>query len=222
MKTLFLATLILTVVGMVMGQKKSDKQTIIETIGNIFSGADERNWTKVRTSMAPEVYLDYTSLAGGNPATLKREAIVESWKGVLPGFQSTHHHIGNFDVKIEGSKANAKFSALALHYLNNETWAVVGTYDFALTKNSKGEWSVEKMKLNLQKQDGNLELPKAAIENVKAKVNFNAGKVSEENRRAVEQFFTALEKLDIQSFLKVWSDNGRQIMPLPRTDFPKN
>jgi hypothetical protein len=193
MKTLFLATLILSVVGMVMGQKKSDKQTITETISNIFSGADERNWTKVQKAMAPEVYLDYTSLAGGTPATLKREAIVESWKGVLPGFQSTHHQIGNFDVKIEGNKATATFSGLALHYLNNETWTVVGTYDFALSKNSNGEWSVEKMKLNLQKQDGNLELPKAAIENVKNNVNFNAGKVSEENRAAVEQFLRRLK-----------------------------
>ncbi|HLM60866.1 MAG TPA: nuclear transport factor 2 family protein [Pyrinomonadaceae bacterium] len=221
MKTLFLATLILTVVGMVMGQKKSDKQTIIETISDIFSGADEHNWTKVQGAMAPKVYLDYTSLAGGAPATLKRETIVESWKGVLPGFQSTHHQIGNFDVKIEGNKANATFSGLALHYLNNETWTVVGIYDFALTKNSNGEWSVEKMKLNLQKQDGNLELPKAAIENVKNNVNFSAGKVSEENRRAVEQFFTALEKLNIQSFMKVWSDNGRQIMPLAPNGFPR-
>ena len=206
---------------MVMGQKKSDKQTIIETISDIFSGADEHNWTKVQGAMAPKVYLDYTSLAGGAPATLKRETIVESWKGVLPGFQSTHHQIGNFDVKIEGNKANATFSGLALHYLNNETWTVVGIYDFALTKNSNGEWSVEKMKLNLQKQDGNLELPKAAIENVKNNVNFSAGKVSEENRRAVEQFFTALEKLNIQSFMKVWSDNGRQIMPLAPNGFPR-
>jgi fermentation-respiration switch protein FrsA (DUF1100 family)/ketosteroid isomerase-like protein len=221
MKTLFLITLVLTVVGMVMGQKKSDKQTIVETIGNIFSGADERNWSKVQSAMAKEVYLDYTSLAGGTPATLKREAIVENWKSVLPGFQSTHHQIGNFDVKIEGNQANAKFSGLALHYLNNETWTVVGTYDFALTKGSNGEWSIDKMKLNLQKQDGNLELPKAAIENVKTKVNFKPRKVSEENRQAVEQFFTALEKLDIQSFLKVWSDNGRQIMPLAPNGFPK-
>jgi ketosteroid isomerase-like protein len=45
-------------------------------------------------------------------------------------------------------------------------------------------------------------------------------RVSEENRAAVEQFFTSLEKLDIQSFLKVWSDNGRQIMPLAPNGFP--
>ena len=70
--------------------------------------------------MAKEVYIDYTSLAGGEPATLSSEKIIENWKGVLPGFQSTHHQIGNFQVKVTGDKATATFSGLALHYLNNE------------------------------------------------------------------------------------------------------
>lgn len=223
MKTLFLITLILLAVGgAVMGQKKTDKQRIIETIQNIFSSVDERDWQKVQTAMEAEVYLDYTSLAGGSPATLKREAIVESWKGVLPGFQSTHHQIGNFQVDIDGNTAKASFSGLALHYLSGETWTVVGTYDFALAKNTKGEWSIEKMKLNLQKQDGNLELPKLATQNVKNRMSFKTGKVSEENKAAVERFFTALEKLDIRSFLNGWSeDKAQQIMPLSPEGFPK-
>ena len=204
-----------------MAQTKTDKQTIIETIGNIFSGVDERDWAKVQGAMAKEIYIDYTSLAGGEPANLSAEKIIENWKGVLPGFQSTHHQIGSFQVNVTGDKATATFSGLALHYLNNETWTVIGTYDFALTKNSNGKWSVEKMKLNLQKQAGNLELPALAIQNVKNSVNFKTGKVSAENAAVIENFFTALERLDIQSFMKVWADNGRQNMPLSPDGFPK-
>lgn len=221
MKTLFFVTLILTVVGMVMGQKKTDKQKIQETIGKIFSGVDERNWTQVQAAMSTEVYLDYTSLAGGKPATITSQKIVENWKGVLPGFQSTHHQIGNFQIEVKGDKAEAKFSGLALHYLNSQTWTVVGTYEFALAKKSNGEWAVEKMKLNLQKQAGNLELPAQAIENVKNGVTFKPAKVSEENKAAIENFFTALEKLDIPSFMKVWADGAKQTMPLAPDGFPR-
>lgn len=221
MKTAFLLILILTGAGTVMSQTKTDNQSIIETIGSIFSGVDERNWTKVQGAMAKEIYIDYTSLAGGEPATLSSEKIIENWKGVLPGFQSTHHQIGNFQVNVTGDKASATFSGLALHYLNDETWTVIGTYDFALTKNAKGVWSVEKMKLNLQKQAGNLDLPAMATQNVKNGVNFKAQKVSAENAAVVENFFTTLERLDVQSFMKVWADNGRQNMPLSPEGFPK-
>ena len=100
-------------------------------------------------------------------------------------------------------------------------WTVIGTYDFALTKNLKGAWSVGKMKLNLQKQAGNLELPALATQNVKNGVNFKVEKVSAEHAAVIENFFTALEKLDIQSFMKVWADNGRQNMPLSPDGFPK-
>ena len=222
MKTAFLLILILTgAAGTVMAQTKTEKQSIIETIGKIFSGVDERDWTKVQGAMAKKVYFDYTSLAGGDPATLSSGKIIENWQGVLPGFQSTHHQIGNFQVNVEGDKATATFSGLALHYLNNETWTVIGTYDFALAKNSTGAWSVEKMKLNLQMQAGNLELPKIAVENVKKGVKFKTGKVLAENAEVIENFFTPLEKLDIQSFMKVWADNGRQVMPLSPDGFPK-
>jgi hypothetical protein len=143
---------------------------------------------KVQGAMAKEVYLDYTSLAGGSPATLSSEKIVENWKGVLPGFQSTHHQIGNFQVNVTGDKATATFSGLALHYLKGETWTVIGIYNFDLVKNSNGGWSVEKMKLNLQKQDGNLELPALAIQNVKNGVNFKTGKALKKMRQPSKTF----------------------------------
>lgn len=221
MKTLFFVTLILTVAGTVLGQKKTDKQKIQETIGKIFSGVDERNWTRVQSAMGKEVYLDYTSLAGGEPTTLTSQKIIENWKGVLPGFQSTHHQIGNFQIDIKDNKAEAKFSGLALHYLNNQAWTVLGTYEFALAKNPSGEWTIEKMKLNMQKQDGNLELPGLAIENVKNGVSFKPEKVSDDNKAAIENFFTALEKLDIPAFMKVWTDNAKQSMPLAPNGFPR-
>jgi ketosteroid isomerase-like protein len=43
---------------------------------------------------------------------------------------------------------------------------------------------------------------------------------SAESKGVVEDFFTSLEKLDIESFMKVWADNGTQSMPLAPENFP--
>lgn len=221
MKTLLLAALLMGGLGTVYGQGGSDEEKVKQVIGDIFSGVDERDWRKVRGAMAGEVYIDYTSLAGGSPATLSSAAVVEGWKGVLPGFRSTHHQIGNFKLKVEGDSADATFSGLALHYLGGETWTVVGAYEFHLTKGKGGGWAVDRMKLNLRKQEGNQQLAALAAQNVRNGVTFKAAEVSRENAEAVERFFTALERLDIPSFMNVWADGARQVMPLSPEGFPK-
>jgi hypothetical protein len=128
-----------------------EKEKIIQTITNIFSGSDERNWQKVEASMAEQVLLDYTSMAGGNPVSLSPRQITDSWKTILPGFGSTHHQIGNFTMDVQASKATAHFHGLALHYLPNESgddyWVVIGTYEYALSKNGEGNWRADKINL---------------------------------------------------------------------------
>lgn len=202
---------------------KMEQQQIIQTITSIFNGSDERNWSKVENAMADNVLLDYTSMAGGKPSTLSPKQITDAWAALLPGFQSTHHQIGNYTVNVWGNEAVVNFHGLALHYLpndsGNDVWTVIGTYDYHLVK-VNGTWKTDKLKFNLQKQEGNLQLPVMAQENVKSKVNFKTTPVSTETKKVVAEFFTALEKLNIPAFLKVWADNGKQIMPLAPQGFP--
>ena len=68
-----------------------DIEKIIETITNIFEGADERDWKKVKDSFADEVLLDYYSMNGSPVVLLSSSKIIEAWKGFLPGFDLTHH-----------------------------------------------------------------------------------------------------------------------------------
>lgn len=201
-----------------------EKQNIISTVAAIFNGSDERNWNKVENAFATELTLDYTSMAGGTPLKLSPQQITTAWKALLPGFQSTHHQIGNSTVTINDNTATVHTHGLALHFLPNtageNVWVVVGTYDFTLSK-VDDNWKVNSMKFNLQKQAGNLDLPKRAEQNVKDGVSFHSKPVAPENKAVIEKFFTSLETLNIPSFLSVWADNGKQLMPLSPEYFPK-
>lgn len=202
-----------------------EKQNIINAVSAIFNGSDERKWSKVENSFAPEVTLDYTSMTGGTPVKMTPIQITEAWNTILPGFQSTHHQIGNFKVDINGNAARVHNRGLALHYLpnssENNVWVVVGTYEFTLSKDNAHSWKVNSMKFNLQRQEGNLELPALAKQKVKEGASFKYASLSESNKSVIEKFFTSLEKMNISSFLTVWADNGKQLMPMSPDNFPK-
>ena len=137
---------------------------IIQTINRFFIAVDKRDWKTVRAIFDDTVLLDYTSMAGGEPSTLTADQIIDTWKGLLPGFHQTHHQLGNFVVESDDRSAQVFCYGTAAHFLENESgqniWTVVGSYDFGLTK--KGRWRISRMKFSLKYMDGNTDLPKLA------------------------------------------------------------
>ena len=137
-------------------------QAITETVSKFFIAVDQRNWDEVQKIFNDTVLLDYTSMAGGEPADLASQQIIDAWKGLLPGFDQTHHQLGNFIVEADTEIAKVFCYGTATHYLENETmlnvWTVVGTYDLEL-QNMEGNWRISKMKFNLKYFDGNNALP---------------------------------------------------------------
>ncbi|MGE5807429.1 MAG: nuclear transport factor 2 family protein [Ignavibacteria bacterium] len=146
---------------------------IIEAVNKLFISVDNRDWELVKKSFDETVLLDYTSIAGGEPANLTASQIIDSWKGLLPGFDKTHHQLGNYLVETDSQKAKVFCYGLAAHYLVNESknniWTVVGSYDFEL-KHVNNYWRISKMKFNLKYIDGNNDLPRIAQEKIK-KIN---------------------------------------------------
>ena len=142
-----------------------------DVVVDLFVATNERDWDTVLESFGPQVSLDYSSMTG-NPATeLNPQEIVTAWKGILPGFESTHHQIGNILEHVDEDKATVFCYGTATHYLTDESgniWTVVGSYDFEIIKNSEGNWKISKMKFNFKYQDGNTTLPEKAIANAKS------------------------------------------------------
>lgn len=147
-----------------------DTQQIIETINKLFISVDNRDWENVKAIFSDTVLLDYTSMAGGQPADLASADIIDSWKSILPGFDKTHHQLGNYIIETDALVAKVFCYGTATHYLSNESknnlWTVVGSYDLELQTVSKA-WRITKMKFNLKYIDGNGELPKMAQERTK-------------------------------------------------------
>lgn len=153
-------------------EQSSERNAIIQTLQNIFIDTDNRNWEQVKAQFADQVLLDYTSMSGGEPSEITPQDIVDSWKGLLPGFKSTQHALSNFQVTIADDEADVFHYGTAWHHLPNEegedVWTVVGTYEHHLVK-IDGLWKVDRMRFNLKFTDGNGDLPRLAQNRISEK-----------------------------------------------------
>ena len=140
-----------------------------EAVISLFIATDQQNWEQVEQIFAPKVLLDYSSMSGNPAASLAPTDITTAWKGILPGFESTHHQLGNIRSTEDGNKATVFCYGTATHYLTNDAgnvWTVVGSYDFELAKSDKG-WQITAMTFHFKYQDGNTALPGIAMEALK-------------------------------------------------------
>ena len=148
-----------------------DKHHITELINKLFISVDNRDWENVGLILSDTVLLDYTSMAGRQPATLTSSQIIDSWKGILPGFDKTHHQLGNYLFETDSDLVKVFCYGTATHYLANESknnlWIVVGSYDLEL-KAINNTWRITKMKFNLKYMDGNNDMPKMAQERLRS------------------------------------------------------
>ncbi|WP_251016415.1 nuclear transport factor 2 family protein [Streptomyces sp. ISL-99] len=100
--------------------------------------ADQREGERLAGVFAEKVTLDYTSLAGGEPAELTPAEIVAAWTSALGGYDATQHLITNHLVDIEGDTAVCTAAFQATHRLatphGSPLWTLGGTYRFGLVR----------------------------------------------------------------------------------------
>ncbi|UTW64758.1 nuclear transport factor 2 family protein [bacterium SCSIO 12741] len=144
---------------------KNPQETVIE----LFVSTDEQQWDQVKAVFDSKVLLDYSSMTGSPATSMTPDEIVDAWKGLLPGFDHTHHQLGNFQMTLSNNQAQVFCYGTASHYLENESgklWWVVGSYNFDLVKEDE-TWKIAGMKFNFKYQDGNTQLPQLAMKNLK-------------------------------------------------------
>lgn len=141
--------------------------TVNTRVTKLFVATDNRNWQEVEDSFANKVRLDYSSMNGNPALELTPNQITTAWKGILPGFESTHHQLGNLISEVNADTAKVFCYGTATHYLTDEKgniWTVVGSYNFDLKK-VNNQWKITSMKFNFKYQDGNTSLAEKAIKN---------------------------------------------------------
>jgi hypothetical protein len=139
------------------------EQQIQSRIATMLNAIDALDWSTVGASFAPKVAVDYTSLFGGSAETLAADALVERWRGLLPGFDATQHLIGPVIVTEDsGRTATAESQARGYHYLSGAeggaVWMAAGRYRFSMERRDD-EWKIGGITFQLAYQEGNLGLP---------------------------------------------------------------
>ncbi|WP_158542962.1 nuclear transport factor 2 family protein [Phytoactinopolyspora halophila] len=131
---------------------------VTTTITAMLHAVDDRDWDTARALLAREVTVDYSSLWGGDAATMPSGTLVESWQGLLPGFDVTQHLLGPV-VLAEADEQHARCTAnvRAYHHLSDgdtpRTWTVAGRYQMNLVRDAHG-WKVSGITLRLAYEEG--------------------------------------------------------------------
>lgn len=138
-----------------------DRLSIIETCTRMAWHTDRREWEQVEAVFADEVTLDYTSLAGGEPATLTPAQVVDSWSSALGSFDTTQHLVTNHLVTVTGDTAECTASFQATHRLANPLgsplWTLGGNYRFDLVRIGTA-WKISGVVMTATWADGNKDL----------------------------------------------------------------
>lgn len=230
MKKIVQPIIILVFATTIFSQNKAEMKNVKETsisieqtIKDLFRFTDERQWEKVENIFAPEVLLDYTSMAGGEPSHLSPQQITSSWKGLLPGFDYTHHAVSNFQIDQDGKTAKVRHFGNAVHFLAGQPgearWVVIGKYEHHLSL-LNGQWRVDQMKFIMEEMSGNMDLPRFAQERVQGKL-LQSVTIAERNKATVKQFFSLLSEENIPAFIDLFAEEGKQVNPYSSGLFPE-
>ena len=144
-----------------MIESAADRLAVIETCTRMAWHADQREWDALRDVFTDEVRLDYTSLQGGEPATVSRDQLVESWAGLLGQLQATQHLLTNHLVTVSEDTASCTAAFQATHLLPNAhgdpIWTLGGSYRFELVRNGP-TWRISAVTMAATWASGNQQI----------------------------------------------------------------
>ena len=133
-------------------EKIADELEIRRIVDEIDNACDAKDWAKCREFFAPEVDIDFTSLAGGEPSRVKAEDLISAWEKNLYADKKSFHMRSNHRIEINQTSAEAFSKGYAFNLLENGEaaglWEVWGEYVHRLERTDDG-WKVSGMTLNV-------------------------------------------------------------------------
>jgi hypothetical protein len=143
-------------------RETASRLAIIQAVNGVGFHADEKDWASCRALLAAVVELDYSSLIGGEPATVEASQVIANWKAVLDPVHATQHLITNHLVNfITSSEATCLSHVQASHWhpgaAGGEKWLLWGSYRHKLVR-IDSVWLICAMKLTVKWQEGNKNL----------------------------------------------------------------
>ncbi|MEM9291596.1 MAG: nuclear transport factor 2 family protein [Acidobacteriota bacterium] len=138
-----------------------DPLAAANAIARFFAAVDDRRWSDAEAVMSDPFHLDYSSFGAGPGADRAPKDILQGWSQFLPGFEHTHHQLGNLDLAIDGDSARAQCYGTATHVIGDRVWTVVGVYHLTLRRAEQG-WKLTGNRFAFKYQSGDTDLPAEA------------------------------------------------------------
>jgi hypothetical protein len=144
-----------------------ERDEVVATVTRLFLCTDARDWDGVRACFAAQVFLDMTSLTGGEAFTLAPQDITDAWERSFRPISAVHHQVSNFRVSLGDREATASCYGIAYHHRparsGHSTRTFVGSYDFHLRRETSG-WTIDTFRFNCKFIDGKLDPDEDEVE----------------------------------------------------------
>ena len=138
----------------------------IALVSSIPLAVDLARYDLAEAAFTPEVVIDYTSLWGGEPQRMTPGALMDAWRGLVPGFDATRHELKDVEAQVEGDRATATAFVDARHWIGGALWRPIGAYRWMLSR-IDGRWTVTAMTFAMTREVGDRGLVAIAAERAK-------------------------------------------------------
>ncbi|MFQ6553059.1 nuclear transport factor 2 family protein [Aestuariibius insulae] len=137
-----------------------DRAEMIRIADAIDAAVDAKDWPAARAFFTETIEVDFTSLAGGEPATIPADTLIAGWSGNLTEMKESFHLRGNHRIAFDGSDTALMTShGYAWNRMptpdapDGALWEVWGTYEHGFTR-SGDAWLVDSMTFTATAQRG--------------------------------------------------------------------
>lgn len=141
-----------------------DRAQMIAIADGLDAAVDAKDWDEARAYFTDSVTVDFTSLIGGDPATIPADALIAGWSANLTATKTSFHLRGNHRITFDGADdatmhshgyAWNRMEAGALAENGGEAlWEVWGTYIHDFTRTEDG-WRLDGMTFTATAERGN-------------------------------------------------------------------
>lgn len=141
-----------------------DQAEMVRIADAIDASVDAKDWEAARSFFTDEITVDFTSLAGGEPATIPADGLIAGWSGNLTEEKTSFHLRGNHRITfhtpdsatmVSHGYAWNRMERGALEENGGEAlWEVWGTYVHGFERTAEG-WKVNAMTFTATAERGN-------------------------------------------------------------------
>ena len=185
---------------------KMDSELVRQNIVTMVNAIDGKHWDLATAQFADQVFVDYSSLSGQPGSMVNASDLVGGWRDLLARVD-THHLLGNFEISVEGDRAESYSHVYASHQAEGiEYWDAYGRYHHKLEKTGD-QWKITGMTLIMHGQKGNQAFLQEVIDMNQSSVNSSAPASAASPRRV--EFDSEGEKVVGNLYLPENYDSSR-------------